>query len=397
MAIGAGLAGAPSWGTGISRALSLAGPASQLDIQQGRQTATLTWLQNKGYTPDEAKTLISNPTMLAQVAPQLLGAKQAQFTQIGEDMLGNKKFGFVDPVRRTVTDLAGNPITAGSGGGTMIPTGSDGNPLSGQALLQHLEKTDPVTAAGIKGLISGDLNAGGRNLQKLAPIAQLVDPSFSMMEFPKRVAALKNYTSGKQFQELQALNTVAGHLDDLSKAADKLDNTSFPLINQAKNFFAQNTGHPEVDVFNTTKQAVTNELSKAYRGGHVTEGDVHEWQSNISAAKSPEQLRAVVGKMNDLLMSKRQALEDGYRSSMGQAPLPSEFSAVSDHAREVFNRVADWSHGTKTAPTAAPIGAGSPAAPAAATVPVAVNPKTGQRITLRNGQWVDAATGAPVQ
>jgi hypothetical protein len=313
-----------------------------------------------------AQAAITNPAIMQQLVPGLFGAKQRQFTLIGEDMLGNKRYGFVDPVAAKVYDLTGNEVTGQNvGAGATVPTGSNGQPLQGQELLTHLEKTDPVTAAGVKGMIQGDLSAQGRNLQKLAPLASLVDPTFSMTEFPKRVAQMKNYSAGgKQFQEIQAINTVAGHLDNLSKSADDLNNTRFPWWNTVANTALQATGDPRVDKFNTDKQAVTNELSKAYRGGHVTEGDVREWQSNISAAKSPEQLKSVIGEMNELLNSKRQALEDGYKSSMGKAPLPEEFSSVSKRAGEVFNRVADWSHGVKTEkPAAAATPSGSPAMP----------------------------------
>jgi hypothetical protein len=314
----------------------------------------------------------------------LFGPKQRKFTEISTDMLGNKRFGFVDEVNNKVYDLAGTEIKD-HGGGTAIPNGPDGMPLRGPELLAHLEKNEPLAAAGVKGLISGDLSAASRNLQKLGPLAELVDPTFSMAEFPKRLALQKNYLAGgKQFQELQAIGTVAGHLDDLSKAADKLDNTSFPILNQARNIWRTNTGDPRVDQFNTVKQAVTNELSKAYRGGHVTEGDVREWQTNISAAKSPEQLRGVIGQMNDLLMSKRNALEEGYRSGMGKTPLPAEFSSVSDHAREVFNRVSDWAHGAKPAPAVA----GAAAAAQVAEGMTATNPQNGQKIIFRNGRWM---------
>lgn len=39
----------------------------------------------------------------------------------------------------------------------------------------------------------------------------------------------------------------------------------------------------------------------------------------------------------------------------------------------------------------------SPGAPAPGAAPIKVNPNTGQRITVRNGQWVDLNTGQPVK
>lgn len=373
MALGAGLAGAQSLGQGLNRGGTMAMAAQQMDIKQQAMNQTVNALVQRGVPADMAMGIATNPAILQQMLPQLFGVKQRQFTQIGEDMLGNKKFGFVDPVQNKVYDMTGNEITAGAAGSSagMVPTGADGMPMHGQELLAHLEKTDPITAAGVKSILAGDSSVAGRNLQKLAPVAALVDPTFDATQFPIRLATRKNYTSGKQFQEIQAINTVAGHLDNLSQSADALNNFSGlgPLnmiANQGLAAWRGMTQDPRIDKFNTDMQAVTSELGKAYQGGHVTESQLHMWQDKVSAAKSPDQLKAVIGEMNDLLNSKRQALEDGYRSSMGPAPLPGEFSAESTHAKQVFGRVADWAHGVRPAPT--------PATPTAGVAPGAVVP-----------------------
>jgi hypothetical protein len=395
LALGAGLMGSQNLGQGLSRGFAAAIPAQQQDIRQQQINQSLPIIrdrlmktQNLSATEatNLAQTAITNPQIMQQLVPGLFGVKQRQFTQIGEDMMGNKRFGFVDPVAGRVYDLSGKELTGEATGGATIPTGSNGQPLQGPELLQHLEKNDPVTAAGVKGLIEGNISSSGRNLQKLAPLASLVDPTFDASQYPIRLATRKNYTSGKQFQEVQAINTVAGHLDNLSKSADDLNNTRFPWWNTVANTPLQATGDPRVDKFNTDKQAVTNELSKAYRGGHVTEGDVREWQSNISAAKSPEQLKAVIGEMNELLNSKRAALEDGYRSSMGKAPLPEEFSSVSKRAGEVFNRVADWSHGVKAEKTAAPA---TPSAAASALPTFTPKPNATYRYDPASGRFIE--------
>jgi hypothetical protein len=395
LALGAGLMGSQNLGQGLSRGFAAAIPAQQQDIRQQQINQSLPIIRDRlmktqNLSATEANNLaqaaITNPAIMQQLVPGLFGAKQRQFTQIGEDMMGNKRFGFVDPVAGKAYDLSGRELTRESTGGATVPTGSNGQPLQGQDLLQHLEKNDPVTAAGVKGLIEGNISSSGRNLQKLAPLASLVDPTFDASQYPVRLATRKNYTSGRQFQEVQAINTVAGHLDNLSKSADDLNNTRFPWWNTVANTALQATGDPRVDKFNTDKQAVTNELSKAYRGGHVTEGDVREWQSNISAAKSPEQLKAVIGEMNELLNSKRAALEDGYRSSMGKAPLPQEFSSVSKRAGEVFNRVADWSHGVKAEKTAAPA---TPSAAASALPTFTPKPNATYRYDPASGRFIE--------
>ena len=401
MALGAGLAGAPSLGIGISRGLAGAGPASQIDLKQTQQNATISAMMKRGIPPDVAIAAASNPAIMAQLLPQIFGPKQLQFTQIGEDMLGNKRFGFVDPVGGKVYDTSGKPIDASAVGAGMVPKSpTTGEPMQGRELLTHLEKTDPVTAAGVKSIIAGNENAAGRNLQKLLPLAALIEPGFTQQTYQTRLALAKSYTSGKQFNEIQAINTVSGHLADLANAADKLNNFESlgPLnkpLNMLTGAYRDMAQDSRVSDFNTVKQAVSNELSKAYRGGHVTEGDVREWQSNINSIQTPEQLRTVIGRLNELLASKRQALEDGWKQGMGANPLPNEFRAESERARERFNAVAGWSVGG-AAPPSPGLGMRAGASPqtplpASGKVPVrtATNPQTGERVAdYGDGKWV---------
>jgi len=266
--------------------------------------------------------------------------KQLAPVVTGTDVLGHPSRGTFNPATGEYRDVQGRPI-----GQSGAAPGQAGGELHGE---EFLKTQDPGIRDDIKAMAEGRLPSAGFGAQKnLLPLVAQYDPNFDATQYPTMLATRKNYTSGRQFQEVQAINTVAGHLGNIMRSADDLDNSRFPWWNSVANSALQATGDPRVDKFNTDKQAVTNEMSKAYRGGHVTEGDVREWQSNISAAKSPEQLKAVIGEFNDLLMSKRQALEDGYRSSMGAAPLPKEFTAESASARKAFDAVAAWSHGIK--------------------------------------------------
>ena len=362
LAMAGGLAGAPSFGTGLQRAFTNAVPAQRFDIAQQQQNMTAQALINRGMPPDVAHAAATNPAILQQIIPHMFGPKQLQFTQIGEDMLGNKQYGFVDPVSRKVYDRAGNEITGGAGGAGSLGIGNvpvsptTGMPMQGQELLAHLERTDPITAAGVKGVIAGDENAAGRNLQKLLPLAKLVDPTFTQQTYQTRLGLWKAYTFGKQFNEMQAINTVSGHLVDLARVADKLQNFgNLGPLNLPANYlvgkYRELSQDPRLTDFNTVKQAVSNELSKAYRGGHVTEGDVREWQQNINAVQTPEQLRTVIGRLNELLASKRQSLEDGWLAGTTSRQMPNEFRAESDRARDRFNAVANWSLGNGPAPS----------------------------------------------
>src|ERR1044071_6850190 len=196
LALAGGFGGARTWGEGIGRASQLAIPASQLDQkQQALNQVTMALVREGKMSPDKAALVANNPKALEQILPRLLGVKQLKFTQIGEDALGNKTFGFVDEASGKAFDRNGQEISASVGGGATIPPSPHtGLPMQGQELLDHLKKTDLVTAAGVEGVIQGNLNAGGRNLQKLLPIAQMVEPGFTQQTYQTRLATDRKST-----------------------------------------------------------------------------------------------------------------------------------------------------------------------------------------------------------
>lgn len=394
LALASGFAGAPSFGTGMQRAFGAAVPALAADRafaqKQSGIADTYRALVAKGVPPVEALAAVNNPDVMKATAAKYFETKPRTVHDI-TDQLGNKTPVTFDPNTGKFYDMANKEINAPGGMNTASAQAADPaniDPTTGRNE-KFLKTLDPETQNSVKAFVEGRANVAGRNMQKMLPLITSYDPNFQASDYPVRLALRKGYQGGgKQFQEMQAIDTVAGHLGNLAKSADNLKNTSFPWWNMVGNMALQNTGDPRVDKFNTDKQAVSNELSKAYRGGQVTEGDVREWQTNINSSKSPEQLRQVIGEFNDLLDSKRKALESGYRAGMGPAPLPAEFSSTSQRARETFDRVARWSQGEKDASPMAPHAA--PAAPAPQTQPGVPEPIAQARAAIAAGAPRDA-------
>lgn len=230
--------------------------------------------------------------------------------------------------------------------------------IHGDEFLKTLER--PGYAAQVKQIAEGKLPIpGGFALQKpyfqklLRDVVQY-DPTFDATNFSARNAQRKNYLGGgKQFQELQAVATVAGHLHDLMERADRLDNVEGlgPLnapVNAAIKGYRELSQDPRLADFEGTRNAVVRELTKAYQGGHITDSAVAEWMKSLNAAQTPTQLKTVIGTLNQLLASKRLAMEEGYRSTMGpNVPLPEDFSTVNARTQKLFEDVENWSAGAK--------------------------------------------------
>jgi hypothetical protein len=169
-----------------------------------------------------------------------------------------------------------NPVSLGNAG----PGGTNAGTVSGDALLQSLPK--PI-ADQVRALAEGRMNfPGGFALkspywQNMISLVSQYDPSFDAVNYGARSKTRNDFTAGKSAQQANALNTVIGHLGQLSDAADSLKNTSFPYYNTAANFLAKQTGDPRINQFNITRKAVVDELTRVYRGTGGSEKDIETW------------------------------------------------------------------------------------------------------------------------
>jgi len=109
MALGGGMAGAPSWGTAISRGLTQAVPATALEqkqnLQQANIAATYRSLVAAGVEPAKALAAVYNPDILKQIATQTFGPKEAPKTTEWLDENGIKRTAYWDPQASSYRDM----------------------------------------------------------------------------------------------------------------------------------------------------------------------------------------------------------------------------------------------------------------------------------------------------
>lgn len=256
-----------------------------------------------------------------------------KFTQISEGFGGDKKFGFVDEATRKTYDATGKPIDNGPGSPQVgnIPTGADGMPMQGPELLTHLEKTDPVVAAGVKGIIAGDINAGGRNLQKLLPLAELVDPSMKQFDYASRSKTQLNYRSGAASNEIKAYNTAINHADKLAGISEKLGGSDIlpGVLNPLTQSYKRNTGDQAYQSakkdWDATSETLATEVSKALNGGVPHVADKEHWREIFQSAGSPTERRAAIRSVMGVLEGRLGAAAQNYNQGMGTNREPLSF------------------------------------------------------------------------
>jgi hypothetical protein len=119
MALGAGLAGAPTLGAGISRGLSLGLHGAQLDRQQQNINLTAKALQSRvpGMDAQTALAVASNPTMMQAIIPSLFGTRKGEVinNRLVDPTNGRVIADFSDTARlgpetKTIKDAAGNDM-----------------------------------------------------------------------------------------------------------------------------------------------------------------------------------------------------------------------------------------------------------------------------------------------
>lgn len=211
---------------------------------------------------------------------------------------------------------------AGGGLGVAITANLDPNAPTGEDYLKTLNPSDQQM---VKALAEGrqpwptGMALRTPYWQGLVNKVYQYDHTFDTAQASNnaRQKVRNDFTSGASAKQINALNTVIGHLGTMSDAAAALGNTASPHYNALKNWIKSATGSADVVNFNTAREAVASELVRVWRQAGGSEQDIQGWKDQINAANSPAQLQAAQAQIGHLLESKLQSLQDQYQQGMG--------------------------------------------------------------------------------
>ncbi len=145
-------------------------------------------------------------------------------------------------------------------------------------------------------------------------------PDYNAAQYQTAQKMMQDATYGKLGTANNALETATGHLDDLSTAADALNNGNISMLNTIANKYGLATGSTPQAVFNTIRQGLADEMMKTYRGGGApSEKEAAEFQKLMDPSMSPPQLKASVGTFSEMLQSKVDANDRQYTKGVGKA------------------------------------------------------------------------------
>lgn len=203
--------------------------------------------------------------------------------------------------------------------------------MSGDELMKTLPPNDQAL---IKQLIDGKIRATdlGRaasgkaqsDRQRLLAIAGRVDPDFDLSKSQQRYTMRRELGTtkpGTMGGNLSSLNRALQHLEVLHKRASELPESDVLYKNGLENFFETQTGKPYQKAFEQARHTVATEIEKFFTGGVPSVSGVHQWEEQLSAANSKEQLnKIIVENIPDLLHGGFSALRGSWNRTFPKPP-----------------------------------------------------------------------------
>jgi hypothetical protein len=321
----------------ISGVISRWAPSSENDTQSYIGTVS----RDLGVDPNQPLDL-SNPqvrhAVLTSMSKVELGqsAPQAQPYQVASagatppppSMPGYHLLQAAHPVEKWTSDGKGNLVNV-NGDRKIDPTYEGAGTADPNVVKMILEGRYPVPTGRA---------ATDPKWQAALAAAAAQDPNFNAADYHTRYSTRQSFTGqGKNALNITAINTSLGHIGELASKIDGLGNTPFPAVNSVKNWFETSTGDNRVTNFDTDKKAVASELVRVFRQAGGAESDVKDFQKQLDAAQSPEQLKGATQEMVKLLTSRLDSLAEQYKNGLGQEKSGIEF--LTPKAQKVYSRV----------------------------------------------------------
>lgn len=277
----------------------------------------------------------------------------------------------------------------GSGGGAVPGVAAiDPNAPHGDDYLKSI----PNDAAMVKALAEGrqpwpsSFALRTPEWMKIIHEVMQYDPSFdtATINSNARAKVRQDFTSGKSADQIRAMNTAIGHLDQLSKLTDALKNRDMKLYNAIANSIMSNTtGWTGQTDFDTVSSRVAEEITRIWRGTGGSESDIQRDLGTLSSSRPPSQLHSAIGNLGSLIESQLQSLEERQKVGLG---IGANIPVVSGQSRQTLQKLESKSGGA-----AAPSGGGT----VPANVQKALGGQKPGRYTLSDGSvWIIGSNGA---
>lgn len=212
------------------------------------------------------------------------------------------------------------PRAGGAGGVSGILDTLEEPDATGDELLASLP---PRVAATIKALDEGrmtlkDLPTKGNYRGEIQALWNQYNSRADATKFNTSQRVENSFAVGKQGDTVRSFNVAVEHLDTLNHLIAALGNGDTLAFNKLANTIAQQTGQPAPTNFESARQIVTNEVTKATVGAQNALGDRQEIARTINVASSPAQLQGAIRNYQELMAGQLKGLGTQYYAGGGR-------------------------------------------------------------------------------
>lgn len=301
------------------------------DLQNFTQTSLTAIMDSANYSYNEKENMIKD----AQAQGQL---DETRANDLRNYNLNVDKYQL--DVRKENVAEQGN----GTGNIPGLPTVGVSNAGTANAADQSkfLAALPPQVATQVQGLANYSINpasfptrptasSGQMSRATAVALAKQYDPSYDENQYATRASTMKQFQSGAYSQNINALNTAIGHLNELVDNSAKLKNVGFTPYNAVANATASMFGNGNIVGAETNINAAIGELATAFKKSGATDSEIKAL-GTVDANSSPAQIKAFISTASSLLGSRVDALNQTYQSSMGTAPKGGTFLSPSSQS-----------------------------------------------------------------
>lgn len=178
----------------------------------------------------------------------------------------------------------------------------------------------------------------GNQRAKLAQLIESRHPDFNMQNYATQLGVMKDFTSGKTSQNITALNTSIGHLDQLYQAANALNNGNIQVLNHVANSLGVQIGESPIATYTAVHNAVSGEVSKTFKGASATDQELQAMDRTFSPSQSPKAAKAALDATIHLFASRLDALNNQFKNGTGKNASDRGIMLISPESAAVLQR-----------------------------------------------------------
>lgn len=148
----------------------------------------------------------------------------------------------------------------------------------------------------------------------------------------------RTFASGPTARNVQALNTVADHVNTVRKLAEAEQNGDIPRVNAILNQLNVESGYDKVTNLQTAANIMSDEIVRLLTSTGGTETDRRMMDSHFGPNMSPAQMKGALDVAEHMVAGRFKALEQGYAANDPGRRQYFENTILTPEAREMFAR-----------------------------------------------------------